>query len=135
MRIGSTGERQAFVAAPAEADSEQLQPVDEGGAVAASCSSNENRPDEPLKSRFHIFMAGAVGQGGVEHQPDLAAARSAIRATLSALSSCCFSRTAMVRRPREASQASSGETAMAEIPGWSLDAPEMLLGRGRPRRA
>ena len=111
-------QRQAFVAAPAVADAEQLEAVDEGGArrVVGALELEREQARRALEVALPRFVArgSRAGPGGAPARPRGCSLSHC--ATLSALASCCFRRTAMVRSPREPSQASSGETAVAEIP-------------------
>ena len=100
-------------------------------ASSAPLSSNENRPDDPLEIALPDLVAGAVGEGRVEHRPDLRPLFQPLRRSSRRSRSCCLRRTAMVLRPREASHASSGDTACAEVPSgiWM----PVVTGSGRGR--
>ena len=81
---------------------------------AAACGSSlastkENSPHPPAKSRFHRAWPGSEGNSGQSTRATCGCASSHC-ATCKAARVCASSRTPIVRRPRAASAASSGET-------------------------
>src|SRR3546814_6179559 len=86
---------------------------------------NENSPVAPLKSRAQIEWPGQDGKAGCRTRATWGCSASQA-AIFRALASCWASLTDKVRRPRAASQASSGDTYWPKlyVAAFSLRAEE-----------
>ena len=106
-------QRQALEPAPAVADAEMVEPVDQRRAagLVAAVEHEREQPARALEiARATGACPGSSGSAGWSTRATSGAALQPARDLAARLASCCFSRTASVRRPRLASQQSSGLT-------------------------